>query len=111
VTQIKPYAFKGCTGLSSVSLGSGLITLGESAFHSCTGLNTLVFPASLKTIGAYCFSGSHNLQTLTFLGDAPSIGASAFKSLNANAYYPSNNRTWTADKMQNYGGSITWKAN
>ena len=111
VTQIKPYAFKGCTGLSSVSLGSGLITLGESAFHSCTGLKTLVFPASLKTIGAYCFSGSHNLQTLTFLGDAPSIGVSAFKSLNANAYYPGNNRTWTADKMQNYGGSITWKAN
>ena len=110
VTTIQGYAFKGCTGLTDVTLGSSVETLGESAFHTCTALKTLELPASLKTIGDYCFSGSYNLWKLTFNGNAPSIGSGAFKSMAATAYYPANDSTWTSDVMQNYGGSITWKA-
>ena len=109
VTVIGEYAFKGCTGLTTVTFGNGLTTLGDSAFHSCTGLKTLVFPASLESIGSYCFSGSWNLYKLTFQGDAPSIGTSAFKGIEAYAYYPSGNESWTSDVMQNYGGDVTWK--
>ena len=110
VTTIQGYAFKGCTGLTDVTLGSSVETLGESAFHTCTALKTLELPASLKTIGDYCFSGSYNLWQLTFTGNAPSIGSGAFKSMAATACYPANDSTWTSDVMQNYGGSITWKA-
>ena len=108
VTTIKPYAFKTCTGLTSVTLGSKVATIGEGAFNTCTGLKTIVFPASLKTIGDYCFSGSNNLWKLTFQGDAPNIGTGAFKGMNAYAYYPAGNLSWTSAVMQNYGGKITW---
>ena len=111
VTTIKPYAFKTCTGLTAVTLGSGVKTIGEGAFNTCTGLKALVFPASLTSIGDYCFSGSWNLWKLTFRGDAPAIGTGAFKGLDAYAYYPGDNATWTSAVMQNYGGAITWTAN
>ena len=110
VTTIKPYAFKTCTGLREVTLGSGIVTLGESAFNTCTDLTTMVFPASLKTIGNYCFSGSTRLWKLTFQGNAPAIGTGAFKGLDACAYYPLGNSTWTKSVRQNYGGTILWRA-
>ena len=91
-----------------MTLGSKVATIGEGAFNTCTGLKTIVFPASLKTIGDYCFSGSNNLWKLTFQGDAPNIGTGAFKGMNAYAYYPAGNLSWTSAVMQNYGGKITW---
>ena len=111
VTTIGAYAFKGCTGVTAVTLGDSVETLGDSAFHTCIGLKTIVFPESVKAIGEYCFSGSYNLWQLTFRGDAPTMGTGAFKGLKATAYYPGGNPTWTSDVMQNYGGTITWKAN
>ena len=110
VTTIKPYAFKTCTGLTSVVLGESVKTIGEGAFNTCTGLKTIVFPASLEAIDDYAFSGSYNLWKLTFEGNAPAIGTGAFKGLDAYAYYPSGNATWTSSVRQNYGGKLTWKA-
>ena len=109
--MIQAYAFKGCTKLANLSLPGTLTTIGDSAFHTCTSLKTIVIPAKVTGIGAYCFSGSYNLWKITFLGDAPAIGNYAFKGLAATAYYPGGNSTWTSAVRQNYGGTITWKAN
>ena len=103
-------AFYGCTGLTSVTLGKSVKTIGEGAFNTCTGLKTIVFPASVTSIGDYCFSGSTNLWKLTFEGNAPAIGTGAFKGLNAYAYYPAGNSTYTSAVRQNYGGKLTWTA-
>ena len=64
----------------------------------------------METIGDYSFSGSVNLHQITFLGDAPAIGSGAFNRITATACYPGGNATWTAEVMQNYGGTITWTA-
>ena len=111
VTRIEGYAFKGCTSLKDVRLGTSVTTIKESAFHTCTALERISIPASVKTIGEYCFAGCQNVWVIVFDGDAPVIGDWAFKNINARAYYPENNSTWTSDKMQNYGGSIDWLKN
>ena len=110
VAVIQAYAFKGCTGVTAVTLPDSLTTLGDSAFHTCTGLSSIAIPVNVKTIGEYCFSGSTGINSISFTGNAPSIGTGAFNKLAATASYPGGNATWTADVMQNYGGTITWEA-
>ena len=108
VTTIQGYAFKGCTSMVDVDLPDSLITLCESAFYGCTELTQLIIPVNVTSIGDYCFSRSTGLKEIIFCGNAPSIGLGAFSKVSATAYYPSSNDTWTADMMQNYGGSIKW---
>jgi len=48
------------------------------------------------------------LKEINFTGDAPAIDSYAFSKVTADAKYPADNTTWTADKRQNYGGQLTW---
>ena len=51
-------AFSKCTGLTSVTLGSGLETIGECAFSGCSGLNEIYCLAVVPPVcGESCFDG------------------------------------------------------
>ena len=43
-------AFKGCTGMTSVTLPAGLEAIGAYAFKGCTGLTSVTLPAGLFII-------------------------------------------------------------
>ena len=43
VTEIKGYAFYGCTGLTSVTIGTSVTSIGRYAFSGCTELSSVVF--------------------------------------------------------------------
>ena len=73
--------------ISALAIGSGVTGIGCCAFSGCTALTEVVFP-----------------------GDAPVLGEDCFSGVTAEAFYPAGNETWTAEIMQNYGGSITWTA-
>lgn len=60
------YAFKDCTGLTSVTLPAGLTTIGWYAFENCTGLTSLNLPASITGIGDEAFSGCRGLKEVNF---------------------------------------------
>ena len=108
VTTIQGYAFKSCTALDTVELSKNLQNLGDSAFYGCTRLSFVEIPAGVTMMGDYLFSQCSNLGTIWFTGNAPTIAGHAFSKVTADAYYPSGNATWTADKMQNYSGQIKW---
>ena len=108
VTTIQGYAFKSCTALDTVELSQNLQNLGDSAFYGCTRLSFVEIPAGVTVMGDYLFSQCSNLGTIWFTGNAPTIAGHAFSKVTADAYYPSGNPTWTADKMQNYSGQIKW---
>lgn len=108
VTTIQGYAFKSCTALDTVELSQNLQNLGDSAFYGCTRLSFVEIPAGVTVMGDYLFSQCSNLGTIWFTGNAPTIAGHAFSKVTADAYYPSGNATWTADKMQNYSGQIKW---
>lgn len=57
VVQVGQLALYGCTGLSSVTVGSGITWLGNSAFNGCSGLQTVVIPATVDTVGLRVFEG------------------------------------------------------
>ncbi len=131
VTIINSYAFKGCNNLTSIKISDNITEIYENTFSYCNNLTSIEIPDSVTSIGTEAFFGCHsltsitipnsvtsidnhafascqNLSTIYFCGDAPEINAYVFYLVDATAYYPKNNSTWTNDKLQNYNGTITW---
>lgn len=108
VSSIEAFAFRDCASLSELVLPSGLTNIGMDAFTWCSSLSSITIPATVNLIADGAFSRCDNLTQITFKGNAPIIEEEVFFYVTAEAYYPANNPTWTADVMQDYGGTIAW---
>lgn len=112
VTVIGYAAFNGCTELRQIVLSPSLQYIGLYGFSACYQLRSITFPASVTCIDEKAFDDCYRIETLYFEGDAPQIHETAFTAyfgtIEATAYYPEANPTWTADKRVNYGGQLTW---
>jgi hypothetical protein len=78
VTSIAYAAFKGCTGLTSVTLPNSLTSIGSMAFRDCTGLRNVTIPSSVTYIGEYAFYQCTGLKSVTLPSSITSIGGGAF---------------------------------
>lgn len=63
VKSIAGYAFKYCSNLNSVYLGTELESIGYEAFASCPRLETLYLPATLTSIDKSAVSGCASFST------------------------------------------------
>ena len=77
VTSIGQSAFYGCSGLTSVTIPAGVTSIGNYAFSGCSGLTSVTIPASVTSIGESAFGGS-GLTCVTIPASVTSIGESAF---------------------------------
>ena len=107
ITSIGHQAFAQMIAVKEVSLPETLTTIGDSAFFNCVALEEMVIPASVTEIGDSAFTFCFGLKDITFNGSAPALGTDAFGGVNATVNY-SPDASWTADVLQNYGGTITW---
>ena len=78
ITSIGSEAFSGCSGLTSLSLPSGLTSIDFNAFSGCSGLTSLSLPSGITSIGGNAFSGCSGLTSLSFPSGITSIGGYAF---------------------------------
>ena len=78
ITSIGWEAFSGCSGLTSLSLPSGITSMGNEAFSGCSGLTSLSLPSGLTSIGYNAFSGCSGLTSLSLPSGLTSIGDEAF---------------------------------
>ena len=76
--EIGKFAFKGCSGLTSLTLPSSIAAIGESAFSACSGLTSLTLPSSITTIGESAFCDCSGLTSLTLPSSITTIGENAF---------------------------------
>ncbi|MBR3086597.1 MAG: leucine-rich repeat domain-containing protein, partial [Kiritimatiellae bacterium] len=94
VTEIGAMAFAGCTELTGVILGNGLVSIGGGehpssssdpdeyanygAFGKCLKLETVAFGSKIASIGAHAFSECQALKTLTLPDSVQTLGVNAF---------------------------------
>ena len=79
VTDIRAYAFHGCTGLTSVSIPNGVTQISYSAFEGCTGLTSVEIPNSVTSIDGYAFQNCSGLTSIEIPNSVTSIGHDAFR--------------------------------
>ena len=79
VTSIGYSAFEGCSGLTSLSIPSSVTSIGSGAFEDCTGLTSLSIPSCVTSIGYSAFRGCSGLTSLSIPSSVTSIGESAFR--------------------------------
>ena len=78
VTSIENSAFRGCTGLTNITIPDSVTSIGYNAF-SRTGLTYVTIPGSVKRIGAGAF-GNCSMLARVKIGDGVSIiGSGAFE--------------------------------
>ena len=77
--DIPASAFSGCTSLTSLTIGSGVTTIGNQAFNDCSSLTgELVIPDSVTEIRYDAFRNCSSLTSLTIGSGVTTIGDQAF---------------------------------
>ncbi len=81
VTSIGDYAFRGCSGLTSLTISSGVTSIGKYAFYYCSSLTSVTIPNSVTSIGDYAFSWCSSLKDVyCYAENVPSTTSNAFDS-------------------------------
>ena len=78
VTMIGDKAFKSCTFLTHVTMGSGVTSIGDSAFYYCTSLPSMTISDSVTTIGDNAFAFCSSLSSVVIGKSVTTIGNNAF---------------------------------
>ena len=78
VTSIGSYAFRNCSGLTSIEIPSSVTSIGDSAFYNCSGLTSIEIPSSVTSIGDSAFYNCSGLTSIEIPSSVTSIGNDAF---------------------------------
>ena len=76
--NISNYAFRNCSGLTSITIPGSVTSIGSSAFEGCSGLTSIVIPDSVTSIGYAAFYKCSGLTSVTIGNGVTSIASSAF---------------------------------
>ena len=74
------YIFQYCSGLTSVTIGYGVMSIGKRVFYNCSNLTSITIPNSVTSIDDYTFFGCSALTSVTIPNSVTSIGEYAFRN-------------------------------
>ena len=78
VTSLGSSCFSGCSGLPSITIPSSVTSLGSSCFYYCSGLTSITIPSSVTSLGDGCFHGCSGLTSITIPSSVTSLGDDCF---------------------------------
>jgi len=78
ITSIGWYEFSNCTSLTSLTIGSKVTSIDPTAFSGCTSLASITIPNGVTSIGRQMFKDLSSLTSITIPNSVTSIGDRAF---------------------------------
>ena len=78
VTSLCDHCFDGCWGLTSITIPSSVTSLGRSCFAFCDGLTSITIPSSVTSLGNFCFDNCDGLTSITIPSSVTSLGMRCF---------------------------------
>ena len=78
VASLGASSFKGCSGLTSITIPSSVTSLGDYCFEWCSGLTSITIPSSVTSLGDYCFYFCSGLTSITIPSSVTSLGDHCF---------------------------------
>jgi len=121
VTDIDPGVFDGCNNLTDILVDDSnrnyadqdgiLFTKDGTELVKYPGGRSdseYTVPGTVDRIGDHAFSGCESLDTLYFTDSMPAFEENAFAGADLTIYYPGGDSSWNPEKLENYGGNITW---
>ena len=80
------YVFNGCTNITTLTIGDGVITIPDYAFCGCSGLTTVTIPNSVTEIGSSAFGNCQNISIVKaeWISILPAVDGSAFNNVPLN---------------------------
>ncbi|MBQ8685181.1 MAG: leucine-rich repeat domain-containing protein, partial [Clostridia bacterium] len=83
VTSIGGSTFRGCSGLTSVTIPDSVTSIGSAAFDGCSGLTSVTIPDSVTSIGSAAFDDCDSL-TGVYITDIEDWCKISFSTYSAN---------------------------
>ncbi|MCM1296691.1 MAG: leucine-rich repeat domain-containing protein [Muribaculaceae bacterium] len=83
ITSVGSEAFSGCKKLKTVTLNKNLTKIGDKAFYNCKVLTQIKLGSKVTTIGKSAFAGCTKLKKVTLGTGLTTIGDSAFNKCTA----------------------------
>ena len=71
VTSLGATCFRGCSGLTSITIPNSVTSLGVSCFRDCPGLTSITIPSSVTFLGDYCFYSCTSMLSYYFNSNTP----------------------------------------
>lgn len=104
ITVIKPFAFIGCSNLTSITIHNSVTHIEHRAFEDCSGLTSITFPNSVTSIGDFAFRDCSSLTSITIGNSVESIelvflGCTALQSVTCLCKNP----PYALEGFDNYG--------
>ena len=110
VTSIGNYAFYNCSGLTSITIGNSVTSIGSSAFRNCSNLTSITIPDGVTSIGEYAFFRCTGLTSVYYTGtvaqwSAITINSNNASLTNATRYYYSETEPELNEQGTSYNGN------
>ena len=98
VAHIEEAAFRGCTGLTSLTIPDSVISIGTIAFEGCSGLTSVIIGNGVTTIDRQAFQDCTSLTSVTISNSVTNIGHRIFNRCEnlTDLYYTGTQEAWAA---------------